>query len=96
MSATTHNAVAVLFPGAQTQDVISASEKYHIHVVEQEAYSLQKDYERYFKPSRHIFHKEEVNVLFVFADGTASLIEDSSSMRSMLTNIKELIGMTFN
>ncbi|MBN9481719.1 MAG: hypothetical protein ACTHKV_00305 [Flavipsychrobacter sp.] len=94
--AITHNAVAVLFPGAQTQDVISASEKYHINIVDQEAYSLQKDYERYFKPSRHIFHKDDVNVLFVFADGTASLIEDGNSMRSMLRDLRDLIGMTFN
>ena len=90
---TNHNAVAILIPGAESATVATASEKYSIHVVNEEMYSLQRDYERYFMPSRHIFHKEEVNLLFVFADGTAQLVEDIVSLKGVLGKIKQLLGM---
>ena len=94
--ATVNNTIAVLFPGAQTQDVINASKAYHLQIVEQQTYSLQKDYERYFKPSRYIFHKEEVNVLFVFPDGTAQLVQDGGGMKHILNTIKQLANTVFN
>ncbi|MBS1771514.1 MAG: hypothetical protein JST82_01550 [Bacteroidetes bacterium] len=87
-----HNAVAVLFPGADNKDVIKASEQYHIQVVNQEEYSTVKDYERYFKPSRRIFHKDDVNLLFVFADGSAQLADDMMSMKNVMNKIKSLIS----
>ncbi len=91
--ATQHNAVAVLIPGAEKSAVATASEKYDIHVVNEEVYSLQRDYERYFKPSRHIFHKEDVNLLFVFADGSAQLVEDVVSLKGVLNKVKQMLGM---
>ncbi len=90
---TNHNAVAILVPGAESAAVATASEKYSIHVVNEEMYSLQRDYERYFMPSRQIFHKEEVNLLFVFADGTAQLVEDIVSLKGALGKVKQLLGM---
>lgn len=90
---TNHNAVAVLIPGAEKSAVTKASEKYHIQVVTEETYSLQRDYERYFMPSRHIFHKEDVTLLFVFADGTAQLVEDVVSLKGVLSKVKQALGM---
>ncbi len=91
--ATNHNAVAILAPGAEKAAVANASEKYHIQVVNEEVYSVQRDYERYFKPSRRIFHKEDVNLLFVFADGSAQLVEDSTSLQRVLSKVKQLMGI---
>jgi hypothetical protein len=91
--ASTHNALAVLIPGAEHAAVANASEKYDIQVVNEEVYSLQRDYERYFKPSRRIFHKEDINLLFVFADGSAQLVEDAPSLKRVLGKVKQLMGI---
>ncbi|MBL7682820.1 MAG: hypothetical protein JNK00_05630 [Flavipsychrobacter sp.] len=91
--ATQNNAVAVLVPGAEQSAVATASEKYRIQVVNEEVYSQQRDYERYFKPSRQIFHKDDVNLLFVFADGSAQLVEDTVSLKGVLNKVKQLVGI---
>lgn len=88
-----HNAVAVLVPGAEKAAIATASAKYDIQVVNEEVYSLQSDYERYFKPSRNILHKEDVNLLFVFADGSAQLVEDITGLSGVLTKVKQLLGL---
>jgi hypothetical protein len=84
---TTQHTVAVLFPGAEESKIKAASAKYQVAVEETEAYSMQKDYEKYFKPSWYIFHKDVVTLLFVFADGTAELVSDAQSLKSVMAQI---------
>ncbi len=79
-----HQTLAVLFPGAEKREVAAASAKYNITVAQTEPYSMQKDYEKYFKPSWHIFHNDEVDLLFVFADGGAELVTDANSLKQAM------------
>jgi hypothetical protein len=84
---TAQHTLAVLFPGAEEREIKAASAKYQVAVEETEAYSMQKDYEKYFKPSRSIFHKDMVTLLFVFADGTAELISDAQSLKNVMAQM---------
>ena len=90
---TAQHTLAVLFPGADNKQVAEVSAKYHVEVERQEEYSLQKDYERYFKPSRYIFHKNEISLLFVFADGSAQLVNDMPGLKNVMSKMKHLVGL---
>jgi hypothetical protein len=83
----TQHTLAVLFPGAEENVIKAASAKYKVAVEETETYSMQKDYEKYFKPSWHIFHKHVVTLLFVFADGTAELVSDAQSLKNVMAQV---------
>lgn len=82
-----HQTLAVLFPGADKMHIAVASAKYSIEIEGHELYSEQKDYEKYFRPSWHIFHNEDVSLLFVYPDGSAQLIEDATNLKKALNRM---------
>ncbi|HEY1030276.1 MAG TPA: hypothetical protein VGD89_00765 [Flavipsychrobacter sp.] len=86
----TLNTVAVLLPGVDNTAVAKASMQHSTEISKQEIFSLQKDYTRYFKPSWHIFHQDDVNLLFVFADGTSQLAKDADSLKTALAKVEAL------
>lgn len=91
--AAAHQTLAVIVPGADTSDIALASEKYSIKVAAEEVYSEQKDYERFFKPSSRLFHKHSVSLLFVFADGSAQLVQDAPALKSVLKMVTEAVSL---
>lgn len=88
----THNTVAVLFPGVDNSAIANASKEHHAEISKTEIFSLQKDYTRYFKPSWHIFHQDDVNLLFVFADGTSQLVTDTDGLQAAMQKVTDLQG----
>lgn len=85
--------LAVIVPGADVTNVALASEKYSVKIAAEEVYSEQKDYERFFKPSSRLFHKHSISLLFVFADGSAQLVQDAPALKSALEMVTGAVAM---
>ena len=79
-----HNAVAVLFPGVDSADIIKASEKFDAEIIMREQFSEQKDYTRFFKRSKRMIDGADMNLLFIYADGSAQLAKDIESLKKAL------------
>jgi protein tyrosine phosphatase (PTP) superfamily phosphohydrolase (DUF442 family) len=78
------NAVALLFPGVDVEDINRASEEYGTQIVVKEPFSETKDYARFFKRSKREIEGAGMTMLFIFPDGTASHATDIQSLKKAL------------
>lgn len=79
-----HNAVAVLFPGVDSADIVKASQKFDAEIIIREQYSDKKDYTRFFKRSKRMIDGAAMNLLFIYADGSAQLAKDIDTLKKAL------------
>ena len=86
------SAVAVLFPGVNTTDIQKASSKYDAQIVVKEPFNAEKDYSKFFKRSRRVITSAQMNLLFIFSDGSAMLAQDRTSLKNALQKVDEVNG----
>jgi hypothetical protein len=82
------SAIAVLFPGVRTTDVVNASMEHEVHVLMKEPYNPRKDYTLFTRPSRREVVKDGVTLLFVFSDGSSVLACNEDSMDEAQSRIR--------
>ncbi len=87
---TVKSAIAVLFPGVRTTDVVNASIEHEVHVLMKEPYNPRKDYSIFTKPARREVVKEGINLLFVFSDGSSVLAKDEDTMEEALGRMSSM------
>jgi hypothetical protein len=78
------NAVAILFPGVNTTDVVNASIAHEAHILIKEQYSESKDYTKFFRRSKRIVSTDQMNLLFIFSDGSSNMVKDMDSLKKTL------------
>lgn len=86
------SAVAVLFPGVNTTDIVNASSKHDAQIVVKEPFSAEKDYSKFFKRSRRVITTAQMNLLFIFSDGSSMLAQDRTSLKNALLKVDEVNG----
>lgn len=79
-----HNAVAVLFPGVDSADIVKASQKFDAEIIIREQYSDKKDYTRFFKRSKRMIDGADMNLLFIYPDGSAQFAKDIETLKKAL------------
>lgn len=81
---TVTNAVAVLFPGVNTTDVVNASIIHEAHILIKEQYNSSKDYTKFFKRSKRVIQGSDMNLLFIFTDGSSYMVKDADMLKKAL------------
>ena len=89
---TVNNAVAILFPGVNTTDVVNASIVHEAHILIKEQYTPAKDYTRFFRRSKRIISGDHMNLLFIFSDGTSSMVKDMETLKKALKKVALATG----
>jgi hypothetical protein len=84
--------VAVLFPGVNTTDIVNASTRHNTQIVIKEQFDAEKDYSRFFKRSRRVITTAQMNLLFIFSDGTSVMAQDRTSLKNALLKVDEENG----
>jgi hypothetical protein len=84
--------VAVLFPGVNTTDIVNASARHNTQIVIKEQFDAEKDYSRFFKRSRRVITSAQMNLLFIFSDGTSVMAQDRTSLKNALLKVDEENG----
>ncbi|MBN9481720.1 MAG: hypothetical protein BGO70_04565 [Bacteroidetes bacterium 43-93] len=78
------NAVAVVFPGVDTTDVVNASVTHTANVLIKEPFNPSKDYTKFFKRSRKLITTDLMNLLFIYPDGSSVMVQDLVALKNAL------------
>ncbi|MCB0699122.1 MAG: hypothetical protein H6551_13435 [Chitinophagales bacterium] len=89
---TVSSAIAVLFPGVRTSDIVNAANTNGVSVLLKEPYDPQKNYHRFHKNLRPVISDDGIGLLFIFSDGSSMYGFDRRSISKIMNKVTELQG----
>lgn len=82
--------LAVIFPGTNTSDIVSAAVKHHVHIVDKETFDVSKDYAAESKKYEPYINGSRIMLLFIFTGGYSILADSETNLQSAIGRIREL------
>ena len=86
------SAIAVLFPGVRTSDIVNAVSEHKIQILLKEPFDPSKNYARFQKNISPTTSGSNIGMLFLFSDGTYELAGDRRSINKVLKRVSEMHG----
>ena len=86
----TQFALAIVFPGSDTADVVAAAVRHHVHIVDKEAYDPRKDYVAVSKKYEPYINGSRILLMFVFSEGQSVLADDDRNLDMAVGRIREM------
>lgn len=92
MNAVTTSAIAILFPGVRTSDILNGARQFGVNILIKELYDPTKNYARLQKNLSPIVSGAEIGLMFVFSDGTSMLAADKKDLNTIMKRVTEMHG----
>lgn len=89
-SSPTQFALAIVFPGSGTADVVAAAVRHYVHIVDRAPYDPAKDYAALSKKYEPYVNGSRILLLFVFAEGYSVLADDDRNLDMAIGKIREM------
>lgn len=87
-----HFAVAVVFPGAGSADIVNAAIKNEVHIIDKEDYKAGKDYNAFSANYHPYLNDKHIDLLFVFREGFSIYANTEDKMKMALERIAVIAG----
>ena len=80
-------AIAILFPGVRTSDIVNGAKQYGVSILIKELYDPQKNYARYQKNLSPVVTGSGISLMFVFSDGSSMIANDRRYINTIMKNV---------
>ena len=85
-------AIAILFPGVRTSDIVNGAKQHGVSILIKELYDPQKNYARYQRNLSPIVTGAGISLMFVFSDGSSMIANDRKDINSVMKKVSEVHG----
>jgi hypothetical protein len=92
MNAASMAAIAILFPGVRTADIVNGAKEHGVNVLIKEIYDPRKNYARYQKNLGPVVTGVDIGLMFVFSDGTSMLATDRRDINNVMKKVNQVNG----
>lgn len=86
----TQFALAIVFPDTDNGDVVSAAIRHHVHIVDKEDFTPEKDYAAQAASYEPYINGSRIMLLFVFPEGNTVLADTETNLQRALLRIWEM------
>lgn len=86
----TQFALAIVFPGTDMADIVSAAVQHHVHIVDKQNFDAGKDYVAESKRYEPYVNGSRILLLFVFPEGHSILANSEAQLHSAIGRIREM------
>lgn len=87
-----NSAIAILFPGVRSSDLVNGAKQHDVHILLKEQYDPQKNYARYQKNLSPIVTGTGISLMFVFSDGSSMLANSRKDVNKVMKRVVEVHG----
>lgn len=94
-AATSAAAIAILFPGVRTSDIVNGAREHGVSILIKEIYDPQKNYARYQKNLSPVVTGADIGLMFVFSDGSSMLANDRRDINNIMKKVSMVNGCVF-
>lgn len=92
MNAASTAAIAILFPGVRSSDIVNGAKEHRVNVLVKEPFDPSKNYARYQKNLSPVISGAEIGLMFVFSDGSSMIANDRKDLNSIMKKVHEVNG----
>ena len=85
-------AIAIVSPEAGVSHIVNAAIRNNVHIIDKEYYDSNKDYDAYRDSFCDLPNGTNIVLLFVFSDGSSSLVIDSVHVEDAVHRLRETAG----
>lgn len=94
-AASTAAAIAVLFPGVRSSDIVNGAKEHGVNILIKELYDPQKNYARYQKNLSPVVTGTGIGLMFVFSDGSTMIANDRKDINNVMKKVSQVHGCVF-
>lgn len=94
-AASTAAAIAVLFPGVRSSDIVNGAKEHGVNILVKELYDPQKNYARYQKNLSPVVTGTGIGLMFVFSDGSSMIANDRKDINNVMKKVSQVHGCVF-
>lgn len=95
MNAASTAAIAVLFPGVRSSDIVNGAKEHGVSILIKELYDPQKNYARYQKNLSPVVTGTGIGLMFVFSDGSTMIANDRKDINNVMKKVSQVHGCVF-
>ena len=95
MNAASTAAIAVLFPGVRSSDIVNGAKEHGVNILIKELYDPQKNYARYQKNLSPVVTGTGIGLMFVFSDGSSMIANDRRDINNVMKKVSQVHGCVF-
>lgn len=95
MNAASTAAIAVLFPGVRSSDIVNGAKEHGVNILIKELYDPQKNYARYQKNLSPVVTGTGIGLMFVFSDGSTMIANDRKDINNVMKKVSQVHGCVF-
>lgn len=92
MNAAATAAIAILFPGVRTADIMNGAKEHGVNVLIKEPFDPQKNYARYQKNLSPVVTGADIGLMFIFSDGSSMIANDRKDINVIMKKVQEVNG----